>query len=139
MGYALPITQVSYVVENILDNVKSDVAKNYVSRATLGVTTQIMDSSASIVNGLLKITETLEVAKVESGSAASQKLGIADVIQTFRLNDGETVTLTRNFQLVDLMLTVRKGDTVTIGVKRSGQPINVTIKFDKDSYFKTYK
>ena len=139
MGYALPITQVSYVVENILDNVKSDVAKNYVSRATLGVTTQIMDSSASIVNGLLKITETLEIVEVGVDSVARGQLKAYDILQTFCLNGGETVTLTRNFQLVDLMLTVRKGDTVTIGVKRNGQPINVTIKFDKDSYFKTYK
>ena len=126
-------------MENILDNVKSDVAKNYVSRATLGVTTQIRDSSASIVNGLLKITETLEIVEVGVDSVARGQLKAYDILQTFCLNDGETVTLTRNFQLVDLMLTVRKGDTVTIGVKRSGQPINVTIKFDKDSYFKTYK
>lgn len=140
MGYALPITQVKYVVENILDNVKTDVSKRYVSRATLGIQTQITQSSGAIVDGKYVIKETFQVTTYEipTTAAAYNKLKADDIIQTIKIGDGETVTLTRSFQLVDLCLTIRKGDTVVIGGKRGGADFTATIVFDKDSYFTTY-
>ncbi len=140
MGYALPITQVKYVVENILDNVEQDVAKGYVLRATLGIQTQITQSSGVVRDGKYYIEEVFQVTTYEipSTAAAYGKLKADDIIQTVKINDGETVKLTRSFQLVDICLTIRKGDTVTVGIKRNGKDENVSIKFDKDSYFTIY-
>ena len=44
-------------------------------------------------------------------------------------------TLTRMHQIKDILLTVRKGDSVVVNVLRDGTPTDVTITFDKDSYF----
>ena len=139
MGYALPSTQVQYVVENILDN----LGQGGVMRATLGIQTQVLQSSAKIVDGKYIIEEVFKVTDypITQTSAAYNKLSAGDVIQTIRIvdKDGavktEKKTLTRSYQLVDLCLTVRKGDTMYLGVKDKGE---VEIKFDKDEYFVKY-
>lgn len=141
MGYALPSTQVQYVVDNILDN----KANKCVLRATLGIQTQITSSSGKIeiVNGKYVIEEEFQVTTypIPETAAAHNKLFAGDVIQTIKIVDKDgnvktdTTTLTRSYQLVDLCLTVRKGDTITLGIKGKN-PVN--IKFDKEEYFVKY-
>ena len=140
MGYALPSTQVQYVVDNILDN----KANKCVLRATLGIQTQITSSSGKIVDGKkYVIQEEFQVTTypIPETAAAHNKLFAGDVIQTIKIVDKDgnvktdTTTLTRSYQLVDLCLTVRKGDTITLGIKGKN-PVN--IKFDKDEYFVKY-
>ena len=139
MGYALPITQVKYLVDNILYN--GGVAK----RATLGVMTVITASSSTLVenpidgsdNGRLQIVEEVSVAEVDTGVAASGKLKVGDVIESITVG-GKTVEATRRFYINDILLTVRKGDKVTLSVLREGQKKTVEITFDKDEYFTTF-
>ena len=132
MGYALPITQVCAVAENILAN--DGVAK----RATLGIITAITASSSKLTeNGNLQIIEEVSVAEVQTGVAASGKLKVGDVIKAITLN-GKTVELTRRFYLNDTLLTVRKGNTISLKILREGQETTVEITFDKDEYFTTY-
>ncbi|MBQ8309299.1 MAG: trypsin-like peptidase domain-containing protein [Clostridia bacterium] len=135
MGYALPITQVKHLIDNMQDN------GGVVQRAMLGITTAKTASVASFdKNGKLVITEENTVASVDSGVAASGKLEVGDVIKSFT-KDGVTTQITRNFYLNDLLLTVRKGDTITLKVFREldGKEHDVTITFDKDSYFTLYE
>lgn len=139
MGYALPITQVKYVVDNILDN-KADKC---VLRATLGIQTQITSSSGKIVDGKYVIEEEFQITDyaIPNTAAAYGKLFAGDVIQTIKIVDKDgnvktdTTKLTRSYQLVDLCLTVRKGDTVTLGIKGKN---DVVIEFNKDEYFVKY-
>ena len=139
MGYALPITQVKYVVDNILDN-KADKC---VLRATLGIQTQIKSSSGKIVDWKYVIEEEFQITDyaIPNTAAAYGKLFAGDVIQTIKIVDKDgnvktdTTTLTRSYQLVDLCLTVRKGDTVTLGIKGKN---DVVIEFNKDEYFVKY-
>ena len=132
MGYALPITQVCAVAENILAN--DGVAK----RATLGIITAITASSSKLTeNGNLQIIEEVSVAEVQTGVAASGKLKVGDVIKAVTLN-GKTVELTRRFYLNDALLTVRKGNTISLKILREGQETTVEITFDKDEYFTTF-
>ena len=63
MGYALPITQVMSVVDNIMDNDGS------VKRATLGVTVQTVESKSILENGKAVIVETVSVVDITKGSA----------------------------------------------------------------------
>ena len=139
MGYALPSTQVKYVVDNILDN-KADKC---VWRATLGIQTQIKSSSGKIVKGKYVIEEEFQITDyaIPNTAAAYGKLFAGDVIQTIKIVDKDgnvktdTTKLTRSYQLVDLCLTVRKGDTVTLGIKGKN---DVVIEFNKDEYFVKY-
>ena len=134
MGYALPITQVKYLVENLLDN------QGVVKRAMLGVTSAKTASNASLNDrGKLVITEEITVASVENGVAADGKLKVGDVFKSITIN-GKTTAITRHFILNDLLLTVRKGDTITLKVFRelTGEETDITITFDKDNYFVLY-
>lgn len=133
MGYALPITQVKYLVENMLDN-RAD--GGYVSRATLGIYTRITQSSARIIDGKIVITEQFMVdsASILPGSASYDKLTYADVIKAVTIR-GEKHTLNREFELRELLLTVRLGDTVVLHVIRDGQQKDVVIVFNQTSYF----
>ncbi len=135
MGYALPITQVKYLIENMQDN------GGVVQRAMLGITMATTSSMASLdEHGKLVITEKNTVASVDRGVAADGKLEVGDKIISFTKGD-VTKDITRNFYLNDLLLTVRKGDTITLKVFREldGQEHDVTIKFDKDEYFTKYE
>ncbi len=132
MGYALPITQVQAVVENILDN--DGVAK----RATLGIMTAITASSSKLTQSEgLQIIEEVSVAEVQTGVAASGKLEVGDVIKSITVG-GKTVEATRRFYINDMLLTVRKGDKIVLKVLREGQEKTVEITFDKDEYFTTF-
>lgn len=134
MGYALPITQVKYLVENLQDN--GGVAR----RAMLGVTYSTTASSASLnEKGKLIITEEVTVASVSNGASADGKLKVGDVFKSITIN-GKTIEITRSYILNDLLLTVRKGDAITLRVFReqSGEDTDVTITFDQDDYFVLY-
>ena len=135
MGYALPITQVKNLAQNILDNRTESCAKV----ALLGIMVQTVDSKAYYdEKGKLKIMEEFEVAEVNAGSA-NGKLKVGDTIKAIRINEGEWVNFTRQYQLIDQLLCVRKGDKVQLKVVDSnGMENTVEILFDSDSYFVKY-
>ena len=136
MGFALPITQVKYIIENIQDN------GGVVKRAILGSSVAVKSSSAAFDNsGHIEITEKLHVTKPSllSSTADYNCFEEFDVLEWLQLGNGMKHTLTREYQLSDLLLTVRRGDVVTFGVIRDGVSTTVTVKFDKESYFRTYR
>jgi len=144
MGYALPIAQVSYLMHNILENVEQGIG-GYATRAMLGVMTSIESSKAEFVDGKLVVKETVAIAQYGgTSSAAKNKLLIGDIFQKVTLKDPENRTQTktfeinRQFEINDLLLTVRKGDKVVFTVLRDGVSTDVEIVFDKDEYFVKY-
>ena len=138
MGYALPSTQVKNLCDNILANRKEGVGSVNVAR--LGV--EVTPSSSTPyynTNGNLRIREEFMVAKVTSANSAVYNiLKVGDVFQSVSINGGDWIELKRQYQLNDLLLTVRKGDTVSLKMKRDGSDITVSVTFDKDSYFAVY-
>ncbi len=133
MGYALPITQVKYLVKNMQDNISLG---GYVSRAMLGITTVINSSSAKMVNGKLTIVEECMVSSLpETGSASYNKLFPDDILKSVTI-DGTKYPLTRNFYLPELLLTVRSGETITLEVIRGGQTESVEITFGATHFTK---
>jgi serine protease Do len=137
MGFALPITQVTYLCDNIRDNMSQSV-----KAAVLGATVEVKSSKASFdENGHVKITESLHVTEKASSSQADNGLfEVFDVLEWMQINDGEVHYLTRKYQLDDLLLTVRKGDRVTFGVKRDGgTSLEVVVNFSNNSHFRTYR
>ena len=133
--YVIPVTLARNLWNNILDNGGQG------KLATFGVMVEKMDASASLVNGALVKTETFRVSSTTIAETASTygKLRAGDIFQTMTVKTAsgkETkYTLTRMHQIKDILLTVRKGDSVILNVLRDGTPTDVTIVFDKDSYF----
>ncbi len=134
MGYALPISQVEKIVNNILDN------GGVLKRAMFGVATMVVDSIASVdANGKLILTEKLEVAEVLTTGAAYGKLKVGDIFRTMMIN-GTTIELTQGYLITDWLFDVRKGDSVSVTVYRASQnsEVTVTMTYDKDAYFTLY-
>ncbi|MBQ7879340.1 MAG: trypsin-like peptidase domain-containing protein [Clostridia bacterium] len=132
MGYALPITQVERLVENIMDN------GGVLKRAMLGVLPKLNASSAVFENGTLKVVEEVVITDITNGAAADGKLKYGDIVKSISINGGEAKTITRSFQINDLLLTVRKGDTLRMKVVRESVEMDVEIVYNKDSYFVEY-
>lgn len=135
MGFALPITPVKYLLENIWTY--GTCAKV----ARLGATVSVRSSSAHFNDGgELEIVEVLHVtAPAAMNMADYGKFEQFDVLEWVQIGEGEKHYLTRAYQLDDLLLTVRMNDTVTFGVKREGNVTEtVSVEFGKESYFKEY-
>ncbi len=139
MGYALPISQVKAVYENILAN------EGKVLQATLGITVSNKASKAVVdADGHLSIVEEFVVAEeanvgVDGNTpAAYQKLSAGDMFLSASVNGGEKVLFTRRHHLTELLLSVRKGDTVVFTMRNtSGDDVDVSITFG-ENHFTTY-
>jgi S1-C subfamily serine protease len=117
MGYALPITQVKYLCDNLLDN------GGVVKRAMLGVMVKATASEAVYENGRLNVYEEFIVdsTAIAPESAAYNKLQFGDQFKAITIihkgeTEGKTTTFARRYQLNDLLLTVRKGDKIILKV-----------------------
>lgn len=145
MGYALPITQVKYVMNNILDSYANanSTNKGKVVKAKFGITTTITDSIAGIDgNGKLYIKEEISVYKVEKEQnaqgfdcIANGKFKEGDVLKTIQIGNGEKVTIDRLFTVSEYLLNVRFGDTVKVVVMRGGAEVELVFEFNNWKYF----
>ena len=130
IGYAIPSNLAVAVAENIIDHCL-DTSTKTVMRASLGVTVTLSDvkSEYDATSGQIRVCETVVIMSVTEGGAADGKLQVNDTILSVALNDGEPMTVTRKHHLIDRMLDVRVGDTLTFVVLRGDteQTVSVTI------------
>ncbi len=126
MGYALPSNVVKYIVENIL-YYKDDVNKSFdVRKCLLGINVGVEESSAiRTEDGRAKIKEKVVVSEVTADSLADGVLQAGDVLLTLSVErmggTTEEYVIDRSFIIVDLMLTMRVGDKVTVTYSRNGE------------------
>lgn len=139
VGYALPITQVKNLCDNMMAN-GGNTNEGVVKRALLGVKVSTIDSSATYQDGKITLTETFVIAEAaEKGASSYGKFNVGDTFVSMKINGGEEILLTRQYQVNDLLLTVRLNDTVTFKMKdTSGSLKTVPVTFDKESYFTVY-
>lgn len=132
IGYAIPSSVAVSIAENIIDYCfGTDVER--VQRALLGITVSTTDSKAvySEKTGLVTIEETIAVHEVTNGALADGVLLADDVLVSATLN-GVTKRITRQYHIIDMMLDVRVGDTVTLTVLRDGAEIALNIVITAD-------
>ena len=144
MGYALPIYDVVAVANNILDN-----GKGCVMRGMLGVMVgQISGVAEKNEDGTLNIVQKFAVAQEVAASSFSYgKLQLNDVFVWGQIipkkgTAGEKVYFDRQYQLNTLLLNVRLGDTVKLGIMRevNGVESEVTVElvFNSPNCFVAY-
>lgn len=131
IAYAIPSRIVKGVAENVLRNCLGKDNQN-VLRVTLGVTLGTVDSSAVLdeETGLIRIAEKVAITAVTEGSLADGVLQEGDVLLSATLGD-ETVTLTRRYQILDLLLCAGEGDSITLTYLRGGVTKTATFTFPK--------
>lgn len=135
INYALPSSHIKAVVENMLYQYEKNGTTTPL-RAVLGVTTTISDSKSEYVTAedRIKIVETVKITEVSSGSISEGNLQVGDVLNSITVN-GVTTDVERQYIPIDVLYTVRKGDTVTINVTRGDENVDVTLTFSSDAYF----
>ena len=111
INYAVPLSIVKNVTQNIINYSDGSVKK-----ITLGVTVQAKNSRYvyDSVSGFGNIVEDITVTEVGVGSIA-EKMALAkdDILKSFVIN-GTEYTLNRNFDIGDLLYTIKEGDAISI-------------------------
>ncbi len=134
MGYALPITQVKAIYDNILAN------GDRVKLATLGIYVSVTGSRSVLDDdgNVVVVEEFCVTQEASAGSAAYQKLRVGDIFLSAQVEGGEKQILDRRYRLTEVLLTVRKGQKVIFTVRNaSGQEKEVTVTFG-EGHFATY-
>lgn len=136
IGYAIPSNIAKYVADNIIDYCDGKDNEN-VYRCLLGISVEAAESDAvyDTETGKIHIVEKVAVAEITSGSLAAGVLQVGDVIHSITIG-GETYEVTRIYHIVDIMLNVRVGDTVTISYTRGTTDATATITITESSLTK---
>ena len=132
IGYAIPSNVAIAIANNIIDYCYgTDVQR--VQRALLGITVTSSDSKAiyDVQTGTVRIAESVSVYEVAEASLADGALQAGDLLLSATVN-GRKTEITRQYHVIDLMLSVRVGDTVSFTVLRDGQQLAVDITITAD-------
>lgn len=132
IGYAIPSNVAIAIADNIIDYCYgTDVQR--VQRALLGITVTSSDSKAiyDVQTGTVRIVESVSIYEVAEASLADGALQAGDLLLSATVN-GRKTEITRQYHVIDLMLSVRAGDTVSFTVLRDGQQLAVDITITAD-------
>lgn len=128
IGYAIPSNVAVYVAQNIIDNCDG-TTETCVKKCLLGITVSIIDKRAEYdkEDQLTHIYDTVQVQEVTAGSLASDLLKSGDILKSISIN-GVKYDINRQFIVIDLMLTAREGDTLTLVFERDGVELSGSLK-----------
>lgn len=129
IGYAIPSNVARAIADNIIDYCYGKDCES-VMRGILGITieTSAYSTAYDTETGLFIRREEISVHEVTAGGLGESILKAGDVIKSITIGD-KIVTVTRQHHLIDAMLDVRVGDTVSIVIVRDGmeQTVSTTI------------
>ena len=135
INYAIPLQVVRGTVENILFHATDgDDNTNGLLTPTLGIGLESQNARYvyDAAEGYGKIYEDVAVATVSSRSIAAG-IGIeeGDLVCAFLIN-GKAYEIARSYDIADLRLTLRPGDTLSFTVERDGAQVS-TASYTLDS------
>lgn len=142
MGYVLPVNNVRRIIGLMRENYE---ARGYTGsgfdKAYMNIQTKVTDSYARFneETGLAEIFETVRVDDV-LGAPSLGKLQKDDVLREVKiLSDGkvkDSVKVTRQYHVSELLFSARRNDTIVITVERNGEELDISIPLDSDKCFK---
>ena len=83
--------------------------------------------------GKLGIEEVNAIEEVALGTPAYNRFQVGDVLVS-ATHGGKTIKIQRQWQLSDLLLRVRSGDTVTFVVERNGSQVSLPVTFSSNDF-----
>ncbi len=133
IGYALPSNVVRAIADNIIDYCYGKDCES-VMRGLLGITIEVSDYDTylDLESGLVVRTEEITVSEVSAGGLGEAILHAGDVVKSITIGE-KTITITRQHHLIDAMLDVRVGDTVSLVIVRDGTEMTVSTAITEDS------
>lgn len=132
IGYAIPSNVSRAIADNIIDYCYGKECKT-VMRGLLGITVSVSAymTAYDTETGFIVCYEKVSVAEVTAGGLGEKILQKDDIITAIQIED-EIIEITRQYHLIDAMLDVRVGDTVTITVERNGETVTVSTVITED-------
>ncbi len=132
IGYALPSNVVRAIADNIIDYCFGTDCES-VMRGLLGITIQVTGYSTAYdaTTGLLVRSEEISVYEVTAGGLGADILQASDIVKSITIGE-RSIAVTRQHHLIDAMLDVRVGDTVTLLIVRDGQELAVSATITED-------
>ena len=102
-------------------------------RGLLGitVTTNSLSTAYDSQTGTLVRKEEIMVYEVSMGGLGESILKENDIIKSITIGN-KTTEITRQYHLIDAMLDVREGDTVTLLIVRNGEEMTVSTTITND-------
>lgn len=132
IGYAIPSNVARAIADNIIDYCYGKECKT-VMRGILGIT--VIANSLSTyydeTTGMVVRVEEIAVHDVTAGGLGSKMFQTGDIIKSVTIGDKE-IEITRQHHLIDAMLDVRVGDTVTNVIVRNGEEMTVSTVITED-------
>lgn len=128
MAYALPCDNVKAVVDNLIYYYEATNIASQVKKLNLNITTSSENRRANYNTETNRtvITEDIVVKSISAGIGNNIGLKIDDKIKKININ-GTEHTLTRSYQLADLLITIRPNDKFIIEVERNGAVVELGI------------
>ena len=132
IGYAIPSSVARAIADNIIDYCYGKDCKT-VMRGLLGITVIVdeMYTYYDTEEAMLVRCETIKVQDVTSGGLGSGILQSGDIIKSVTIG-GDKIEITRQHHLIDAMLDVRVGDTVSMEIVRGGENKTVSTVITQD-------
>ena len=133
IGYAIPIGVVRAVADNIIDYCYGKDCES-VMRGILGITitTNSLSTAYDSESGVFVRNEEIMVYEVSAGGLGEAILKANDIIKSITVGN-KTVEITRQYHLIDTMLDVRVGDTVSLVIVRDGAEMTVSTTITEES------
>ena len=102
-------------------------------RGLLGISVQVaaLGTEYDSETGMIYRYEKIRVADVTAGGLGEKILKTGDIVKSITIG-GRTIQVTRQYHLIDAMLDVRVGDTVTLTVERDGETLTVETVITED-------
>ena len=121
IAYALPVDNVTKVVENLIYYYEQSGNTSQVKKLVLDIqyTTENSHAVYNPTTNRTTIVDELHVAKVTIGGVG-HLIGLqeGDIVKSMSINN-TSHNITRSYQLADLLLTIRAGDKIILTVNRN--------------------
>ena len=126
IGYAIPSSVVRAIADNLIDYCHETDCVT-VMRGILGVTVSVTAQTTvfDTETGAFERVEEVCIYEVSRGGLAEDILMAGDVVLSVTVGDAYK-EITRQHHLIDSMLDVRVGDTVTLQILRDGEEMTVS-------------
>lgn len=133
IGYIIPSDIAFRAANNIIHSSETYGVKN-IKKCLLGISVAAEEPYTVIdsATGAVLRREKVVVQEIVASSAATGKVFVGDIIVSLSAK-GETVMADRVHNIVDFMLGVYVGDTVTVTLIRNGEEMKVDITFTESS------
>ena len=128
VNYAIPLSIATGVADNIISYHKSSgsVASAYKIQLGIKVLTKNSKYTYNKLTGYGEINEDIVISEVEQNSIASRiGIKVGDIIKSMFIN-GKEYALSRSFNIADMLLTIRQGDSITFTVLRNSTQTTLT-------------